>query len=120
MAVFEKPVVLLERASVPVAVFLWPVVLERRAKAPVAVFSEPVVMESRASSPVAVFEKPVVVKLPELGPTKVFLRHNDRGGQEKGGVYRTGTPPMLMTPVLGSVVLGRKRLPVTPRLPFMV
>jgi hypothetical protein len=79
-------------------------------------------MESRASSPVAVFEKPVFVKLPALGPTKVFLPHGaDGGGQEEGGgrVYRTGTPPMLMTPALGAA-LGSAMFPITLKPPFIV
>jgi hypothetical protein len=120
VALLLKPVVFDWRAPIPVAVLLLPAVLEKRAKTPVAVLLLPVVLESRDSSPVAVFEKLVVVKLPALGPTNVFLPHGMFGRQEGGGVYRTGTPPMLITPVLGPVVFGRKRLPVTPRLPFIV
>jgi hypothetical protein len=103
------------------AVFQSPWVFEKRAWKPVAVFELPLVMESSAPSPVAVFEYPVVVKLPALGPTKMFLPQGITGGEQiVSGKDRTGVPPMLMTPILGPVVLGRKRLPFTLRLALIV
>jgi hypothetical protein len=66
-------VVLLNRASAPMAVFLSPEVLEKRAFDPVDVLLLPVVFSMRACVPVAVLSLPAVFAWRAPTPVAVFL-----------------------------------------------
>src|SRR5439155_1795281 len=71
-AVFWKPVVLLQRASTPLAVFLEPVVFLESAPEPLAVFSSPEVLLASTCTPVAVLELPVVLLYSAWKPSAVL------------------------------------------------
>ena|ERR1700722_2958610 len=98
-AVFSLPTVLVNSATSPTATLEPPVVFSFRAESPTAVLSDPLVSENRLASPTAVFANPVVVNgAPADAPKNAFCTP---------GLLMKGTPPMLMTPDVELVVLGR-------------
>ena len=72
MAMLSLPVVLLRRASLPLAVLRDPLVLEKSANTPLAALSNPIVLDWSVEEPLAVLSKPLVLEKSARTPLAIL------------------------------------------------